>query len=193
MKAEFAMEQTLKSRGRAPGGKPMMGVVLPVVLVVLTILTGLVVTQVRRSTIDERLAANARETLVIDGALQTALRWCEFRVNWRPRETQLAAGDGTTPAWKIAGNWNDANSLNFDGLNLVPGALIDPACVVEDVTDELVSNTTGRTGMAERRVGLDDRFRKYRITARVRVAAPEMANGWREMMAQSDMRLFIDR
>lgn len=171
----------------------MIGVVLPVVLVVLTILTGLVVTQVRRNTIDERLAANARETLMIDGALQTALRWCEYRITLRPRETQLAAGDGTTPAWNILANWNDANSLNFAGMNLVPGAAVDPACVIEDVTDELVPVTTGRSGRMEARVGVDPRFRKYRVTARIRVAAPGLANGWREMMAQSDMRLYIDR
>ena len=169
------------------------GVVLPVVLVILTILTGLVVTQLQRNTIDERLAANARETLMIDGALQTALRWCEYRVTVRPRETQLAAGNGTTPAWNIAANWGDATSLNFTGIALVPGAALDPACVVEDVTDELVPVTTGRSGRAEARVGIDPRFRKYRVTARVRVAAPDMANGWREMMAQSDLRLYIDR
>ena len=40
------------------------GVVLPIVLVILTVLTGLVVTQVRRSTVDERLAANTRESIV---------------------------------------------------------------------------------------------------------------------------------
>jgi Tfp pilus assembly protein PilX len=169
------------------------GVVLPVVLVILTILTGLVVTQLQRNTIDERLAANARETLMIDGALQTALRWCEYRVTVRPRETQLAAGDGTTPAWNIAANWGDATSLNFTGMVLVAGAALEPACVIEDVTDELVPVTTGRSGRVEARAGIDPRFRKYRVTARVRVAAPEMANGWREMMAQSDLRLYIDR
>ena len=41
------------------------GVVLPIVLVILTVLTGLVVTQIRRSTIDERLAANTRETVCL--------------------------------------------------------------------------------------------------------------------------------
>jgi Tfp pilus assembly protein PilX len=190
--------QTTMAPSRTPfaarcGFRRMAGVVLPVVLVVLTILTGLVVTQVRRNTIDERLAANARETLIIDGALQTALRYCEFRVTMRPRETQLAAGDGTLPAWNIGGNWADTSSLNFAAMNLVPGATLDPACVIENVTDELVSVTTGRSGRMENRVGVDPRFRKYRITARVRVAAPEMANGWREMMAQSDLRLYIDR
>ena len=167
---------------------------LPVVLVILTILTGLVVTQLQRNTIDERLAANARETLMIDGALQTALRWCEYRVTVRPRETQLAAGDGTTPAWNIAANWGDANSLNFTGMALVPGAALDPACVVEDVTDELVPVDHG----PQRHVQAAGRHRPSlsQVSAsRLAYAwhAPEMANGWREMMAQSDLRLYIDR
>ncbi len=66
----------------------MTGVVLPVVLVVLTILTGLVVTQVRRSATDERLAANTRESVMMDSAVQTALRWCEWRVTGAPFNTK---------------------------------------------------------------------------------------------------------
>jgi Tfp pilus assembly protein PilX len=54
----------------------MVGVVLPVVLVVLTVLTGLVVTQIRRAALDERLAGNTRESVQLDSAVQTVLRWC---------------------------------------------------------------------------------------------------------------------
>lgn len=193
MAPRILLKRGFTSSASGPARPRSRGVVLPVVLVILTILTGLVVTQLQRNTIDERLAANARETLMIDGALQTALRWCEYRITVRPRETQLAAGDGTTPAWNIAANWGDATSLNFTGMVLVAGAALEPACVIEDVTDELVPVTTGRSGTVQARVGIDPRFRKFRVTARVRVTAPEMANGWREMMAQSDVRLYIDR
>ena len=103
----------------------MIGVVLPVVLVVLTVLTGLVVTQVRRGALDERLAGNTRETVNLDGAAQTVLRWCEARVILAPLNTvtvQPAADDTQLPAWRVAANWDTTtNSLDFAGANLWQG------------------------------------------------------------------------
>jgi hypothetical protein len=172
--------------------RSMMGVVLPVVLVILTVLTGLVITQVRRGTTDERLAANARETVMLDNAVQTTLRWCEWRVIDRPFNTVTVAGTATTPAWRIAANWNDANSLNFTGTGLMPGINGDPTCIVEDATCEL-QPPISPTGMnASGCNGIDSRWRKFRITARVRINAPDLPNGWREMMAQSELRLYTD-
>lgn len=170
----------------------MMGVVLPVVLVILTVLTGLVITQVKRGTTDERLAANARETVMLDNATQTTLRWCEWRVIDRPFNTVTVAGTTTTPAWRIAASWNDANSLNFTGTALMPGINGDPTCIVEDATCEL-QPPISPTGMnASGCNGIDSRWRKFRITARVRINAPDLPNGWREMMAQSELRLYTD-
>ena len=170
----------------------MMGVVLPVVLVILTVLTGLVITQVKRGTTDERLAANARETVMLDNAAQTTLRWCEWRVIDRPFNTVTVAGTTTTPAWRMAANWNDANSLNFTGTALMPGINGDPTCIVEDATCEL-QPPISPTGMnASGCNGIDSRWRKFRITARVRLNAPDLPNGWREMMAQSELRLYTD-
>ena len=45
------------------------GVVLAMVLVVLAVLTGLLLTQMKRSATDERLAANVRETVMLDNAV----------------------------------------------------------------------------------------------------------------------------
>lgn len=168
------------------------GVVLPVVLVVLTVLTGLVIAQMKRTATDERLAANARETVMLDNAVQTALRWCEWHVIERPRDTVIVAGTAATPAWRIDANWSDATSLDFPGTALVPGMSGDPACVVEDATCELqppLSPTGMDTGGCN---GIDSRWRKFRITARVRVSAPDLPNGVREVMAQSELRLFAD-
>ncbi len=72
----------------------MIGVVLPVVLVVLTVLTGLIVTQVRRNAMDERLAANTRETVQLDNSVQTVLRWCEAR-SLAPQRTITVAPSTT--------------------------------------------------------------------------------------------------
>ena len=168
------------------------GLVLPVVLVVLTILTGLVITQMKRTATDERLAANVRETVMLDNAVQTTLRWCEWHVIDRPRGTVNVAGTPATPAWRIATNWSDSTSLNFPGTLLVPGMSGDPTCVIEDATCEL-QPPISPTGMdATGCNGVDSRWRKFRITARVRVTAPDLTNGVREMMAQSELRLFAD-
>jgi hypothetical protein len=170
----------------------MIGVVLPVVLVILTVLTGLVVTQVRRGTTDERLAANARESVQLDGAAQTVLRICEESVVRTPFNIVNVVGNATTPAWHIAGNWADASSFNVTGMTLVPGMSGDPACVIEDATSELQLHF-GRRGIGEAGgVTIDPRWRKYRITARIRIDAPDLPGGVREMMSQSELRLYTN-
>jgi hypothetical protein len=177
-----------------PVRRRMMGVVLPVVLVILTILTGLVVTQVRRGTIDERLAANTRESVMLEDAAQTTLRYCEWRVVQRPDNTAVADGAGGVPAWRVAANWtNTLNSLDFSGLGMLganeAGA---PACVIENATCELQPEI-GRTGLpADGCNGIHPRWRKFRITARVLLDAPDLPNGRRETLSQSEVRLLID-
>src|SRR5829696_2478815 len=56
------------------------GVVLPVVLIVLVIMTALVVTQVKRTTVDQRMAANAQESVTMDAAAKAVLGWCEYQI-----------------------------------------------------------------------------------------------------------------
>ncbi len=177
----------------------MIGVVLPVVLVVLTVLTGLVVTQIRRNAIDERLAANTRETVQLDNAVQTVLRWCEARIVMEPQRTiTVTPGTAATPpAWdRLSANWNDASSLDFENADVVlPGLNADPSCVIEDATCELAPpiSPTGQTG-ASTCAGngdLDPRWRKFRLTARAGTAAPDMG-GTRLMFSQSEVRLFIE-
>jgi hypothetical protein len=166
------------------------GVVLPVVLVVLTVLTGLVIAQMKRTATDERLAANVRETVMLDNAVQTALRWCEWQVIEQPQNTVNVAGTAAAPAWRVVANWSDATSLNFPGAALAPGMSGDPACVIEDATCEL-QPPLSPTGMDTSGCnGIDRRWRKFRITARVRVTAPDLPDGVREVMAQSELRLF---
>jgi Tfp pilus assembly protein PilX len=170
----------------------MIGVVLPVVLIVLTVLTGLVVTQVRRSAIDERLAANATETVLLDSAAQTVLRWCEARIVTQPFATALADPSTTTPPWRVAANWtNTTKSLDFTTAGL-PGITGAPACVIEEATCELTPpiSPTGQTATGCN--GIDPRWRKYRITARVAVPALDMMGGNRFMFAQSELRIFTD-
>jgi hypothetical protein len=181
----------------------MMGVVLPVVLVVLTILTGLVVTQIRRSAVDERLASNTRESVQLDSSVQTVLRWCEAQITLAPQTTRTV-NPGTSvsaPAWaKTSANWNPGpTSLDFSGgAALLPGLNADPSCVIENATCELFPpiSPTGQVATSNPAcIGageLDPRWRKFRITARVATPAPDMIGGNRFTFAQSELRLFIE-
>lgn len=176
----------------------MMGVVLPVVLVVLTVLTGLVVTQIRRNAVDERLAANTRETIQLDSAVQTVLRWCEAAVTVAPQNIITVPLEAPTaaPAWdRNSANWADATSLNFTGsaaqLGFPPSLNTDPSCVIEAATCELLPPISPTGQAATGCGGIDPRWRKFRITARVSTPAPDMG-GNRQMFAQSEVRLFID-
>lgn len=188
---------------RIASAQRMMGVVLPVVLVVLTILTGLVVTQIRRGAVDERLAANTRESVQLDSSVQTVLRWCEARITLAPQTTARVPAPTTPvyPAWGPASaNWTvTANNLDFSGgVGLLPGLNADPSCVIENATCELAPpiSLTGQVlqsnpdcpGGGE----LDPRWRKFRITARVSTPAPDMLTGNRFTFAQSELRLFIE-
>jgi hypothetical protein len=192
MKPETAVDFERISRPRRGARPRMIGVVLPVVLVILTVLTGLVVTQVRRGTTDERLAANARESVMLDGAVHTYLRMCEEAVMRTPFNIVNVAGNATTPAWRIAGNWADGSSLNVTGMTLIAGINGDPTCIVEDATGEL-QPIASRTGMDEGGgLTVDPRWKKYRITARIQIVAPELPGGFREMMTQSELRLYTN-
>jgi hypothetical protein len=181
----------------------MMGVVLPVVLVVLTILTGLVVTQIRRSAVDERLASNTRESVQLDSSVQTVLRWCEARITLAPQTTRTVnpATSLSAPAWaKTSANWIPGpTSLDFSGgANLLPGLIADPSCVIENATCELFPpiSPTGQVATSNPAcIGageLDPRWRKFRITARVATPALDMIGGSRFTFAQSELRLFIE-
>lgn len=187
----------------------MLGVVLPMVLVVLTVLTGLVVTQIRRGTIDERLAANTRESVQMDSAVQTVLRWCEFAVTVAPQNVVAFNPDpnpmANPPLWdRLSANWapaSAANRLKFSGsptalgLPNIAGAQA-PSCVIENATCELAQpiSPTGQSGGNPACPGngdLDPRWRKFRITARVETPAPDLG-GSRQMFSQSELRLFIE-
>ena len=122
----------------------MIGVVLPVVLVVLTVLTGLVVTQIRRNTVDERLAANTRERIQLDSAVQTVLRWCEAVVTVCPAERSYRAfgAPNQPPAWdrnlmrtgiRVQLSSSQVLRRNSDCRTRIP----NPSCVIEAATCEL--------------------------------------------------------
>jgi len=139
------------------------GIVLPIVLIMMVILTSLVITQVRRSTVDQALAVNSREYAFAEAAVQTVLRRCESEL--------LAVGEAAVPAvgnpaWRDPAEWaNKTLVIDSDVPNRVAfPAVEDYGCLLENATDEMPPASTPDSLSAEAR---DDGLRKYRVTARV--------------------------
>jgi len=195
-----------RSRARvalAPCGQA--GVVLPVVLVILVIMTALVVTQVKRTTVDQRMAANAQENVSMDAAAKAVLGWCEFQIQRSNRgslgapinmpRSMPAPMPPAAAAWRSGPNWVAFSYTPAAGAPLMPGITF-AQCLIEEATDELegaVSNNDDRgTG------GRDCRWRKYRTTAQVQMAAPDFLGnaamnipaGVRAHFVQGEMRLY---
>jgi hypothetical protein len=168
------------------------GIVLPVVLVVLVVVTTLVLTQVRRGTVDERLAANWSRVISGETAAESTLRWCEMEVRGEPRFYDLvvlAADHVATPSWR-SNLWNQPDSILTIDANLRPPGATSAACIVENATEELGCNSTqgqddmGGTGCRS------PYFRKYRITAQV-IFPDATALGNVVYRSQSEVRLTI--
>ena len=168
--------------GRARFGQ--RGLVMPVVLILLVIVTMIVVAQLRRGLVDERFASALRTNTVSDSAAQTILRWCELRISQAPETTvQVGAPLPTADAaWKVDGNWVPARTFRFTGVTL-PG-ITDSACLIERADGELVGSVSD-TGMAADPTGMA-RWLKFRITARVQ----RDAGGFDH--AQSELRLYLN-
>ena len=82
------------------------GVILPIVLVVMMVVTTLVITHVRRGIVDERLASNWSNSISSQTATESVLRLCELRVLTVERhawDTPLPSTQfniSGVPAWK---------------------------------------------------------------------------------------------
>lgn len=178
------------TRVAAPSGpRPLpgqRGLVLPVVLILLVVVTTIVVAQMKRGLLDERLATSLRSNAVSDSAVQTVLRWCELRLTSAPLETLAIAAPVRTamavPAWRVAANWTAANTFRFTGVFL-PG-VNDNACLIERADGELaasISDTGFAADPSDR-----ERWLKFRVTARV-----QRDSGGFDF-AQSEVRFYRD-
>lgn len=160
------------------------GIVLPVVLVMLVLMTTVVLFLSRRSTTDERLAANVRGAVTLDTAAQYVLRWCEMRVWLSPPGVVPRPGDPpplparpappatSPPAWSVAANW--ANAADFPPGDLAPNLNIGTAqCLIEDARAELdlvgEFDRSGGNSLKQEHSAVDNDniWRKYRITSEV--------------------------
>jgi hypothetical protein len=173
------------------------GFVLPVVLVILMLITTVAMMSIRRGTVDERLAANVRDTVTLETAAQYALRHCE-RWLWisppglmpepgmpNPPAVVAPAPLGDPPLWSDAAIVTaSANVLPAGSLAEQVGARItDGRCLVEDASAELqvFRLETGN-------LPTQPEWRKFRITA---VVTSPGLNGDRFARAQSEVRMLI--
>lgn len=167
------------------------GVVLPIVLVVLMVVTMLVITQVRRGTVDERLAGNWSRAVSGQAAAESLLRYCEAEVfstedklvAWQTNGVKAEDFD-TTPAWQSV--LAPADTIQI-GANLLPAQATGAVCVVENADIELGlvenqrNNSEGLSGGAERNL------HKLRFTMSV-TFADSTAFGSATYSAQSEVR-----
>jgi Tfp pilus assembly protein PilX len=177
------------------GGR-QAGVVLPIVLVVMMVVTTLVLTQVRRGTVDERLAGNWSRAISGQTAAESLVRYCEARLfannndearKWKQYANRpISENFVGTPAWDS--NLN-ANQIITVEANLLPVGATAATCVVEDATSELqggVYQLDQNPG-----AGISDPYLwKYRITATV-IFADATLFGNVTYRAQSEVRFLI--
>ena len=170
------------------------GVVLPIVLVVLVVMTTLVITQVKRATVDERLAGNTSRTIAGEAMAQSLLRYCEAELQREPRlwDGVVRSTDFTTTPAHRSGVWTQtADVITMDASLTPTGTQANVSqCIIEDATSELgCTNTQTRTNMGEEGC-LNRYFRKYRITSRV-IVDDSTAFLTRSFLSQSELRLSV--
>lgn len=153
------------------------GIVLPVVLVMLLLMTVTVLFLMRRGTVDELLASNVRQVTTLDTAAQFALRSCE-RWLWvstpgfaprpgdpDPPEVVVAPAAASTAAWRDNANWTNRAVSPLPAADLGDG-IAAVNCLIEDASSELelITNYTQGTSTS---LTNEPNWRKYRVTAEV--------------------------
>lgn len=173
------------------------GVVLPIVLVVLMVVTMLVVTQVRRGAVDERLAGNWNRSLSGHGAAEALLRYCEAYVLAQPddqlrvwhRDARKSNDFAPLPVWRSSA-LTAADYITVAN-DLLPPNATAARCVVENADAELAdfneqqNNMMGVSGMRDRNAW------KFRFTMIV-TYADSTPFGSVTYMAQSEVRKWIE-
>ena len=153
------------------------GVILPIVLVVMMVVTTLVLTQVKRGTVDERLAGNWSRVVSGETAAESLLRLCEHvvvnveRDRW---DTKYQSTDFTnTPAWKTPTAQLDPLKIKTVTPNMLPAGATGGICIIENATSELNAiqyqgSSSEQSGSAGS--GMNANLRKYRFTTAVTFA-----------------------
>lgn len=110
------------------------GIVLPLSLVILVIVTMLAITAIRGVTTEERIAANLRSAALGFEQSELALRHCESIVfaGGQPLiDNRFDSPDTLGTAWKVATNWSDARVQQPPASHVPPGVSA-PRCMIEE-------------------------------------------------------------
>jgi hypothetical protein len=172
------------------------GVILPIVLVVMMIVTTLVLTHVRRGVIDERLAANWSSSVSNNTVTESLLRQCEaavFVAERHGRTSVLPSGQFTsTPAWASPLQPNQYKTVPAVDLQVLAPGASSGICIIEDATEELLPSTnySGPNEHNRGAAGIDPALRKYRFTTVV-VYPDSTGFGGVTYRSQSEIRWMI--
>lgn len=127
------------------------GVVLIMALVILVLVTLVGVSTVRGTTIEEKMAGNARDRDKAFQAAEAAVRACLAMLNTDPAlytSTKLAPVAATavppTPHWEVDANWATGSANSYAVTMTGAGLAANPRCLVEDLGGGVTFRVTGR-------------------------------------------------
>jgi type IV pilus assembly protein PilX len=126
------------------------GAVLIITLIMLIVITLATVSSVRSTTVDERMAGNARDRNKAFQAAEAAVQNCLAMLNAGsyPGTLQDPAPWSSPPLWEVAANWATGAAASYPVA--MPNAELsaDPRCMVERL-----GSTTGSFRVTGRAVG----------------------------------------
>lgn len=111
------------------------GFVLAISMIFLLVMTGLAITAIRRSTLDEKVAGNLREQNLAFQAAETALRFCENIVETEDPVVTINLRDfgGTVlpNEWDTPANWGTGGFATTLPAGTVLNVAAQPQCMAE--------------------------------------------------------------
>lgn len=111
------------------------GFVLAISMIFLLVMTGLAITAIRRSTLDEKVAGNLREQNLAFQAAETALRYCENIVETEDPVVTITLRDigGTVlpNEWDTPANWGAGGFATTLPAGTVANVATQPQCMAE--------------------------------------------------------------
>jgi len=122
------------------------GAVLIITLIMLVLITLLTLSSVRSTTMDERIAGNARDRNKAFQAAEAAVQRCLAMVNGRtyPGTIQTPAPSTAPNVWDVAGNWQAGAAASYPVPMPSAELAADPRCLVESLGSTSSFRVTGR-------------------------------------------------
>jgi type IV pilus assembly protein PilX len=124
--------------------RAQQGVTLIITLVMLVVITLITISSMRSTTMNERMAGNARDRQRAFQAAEAAVRSClsQLDANTYTGTKSSPAAAGSTPVWEVDSNWTDTTSTAVSVTGLTLNA--NPRCLVETLGALGSYRVTGR-------------------------------------------------